>query len=175
MLNHDESFNESINHDELGIYDKWILSELNKTIKKVTEDTENLRFNTAIASMMEFLNSASKEESIGKDAAIAFTKLLSPYAPHLSEEVWSIYGNDKTISYETWPSFNEELCKESSVTLPVQVNGKLRGTIEVDKSASKEEVLALAKQLEGVVKYTEGKTIFKEIFVPGKIINLVAK
>ena len=148
---------------------------LHKTIKKVTEDTENLRFNTAIASMMEFLNSASKENSIGRDAALAFTKLLSPYAPHLSEEVWSIYGNDNTISYEQWPTYDEELCKESSVTLPVQVNGKLRGTVEVEKSATKEEVLALAKELEGVVKYTEGKNIFKEIYVPGKIINLVVK
>ena len=148
---------------------------LHKTIKKVTEDTENLRFNTAIAAMMEFINAASKEESIGKDAALAFTKLLSPYAPHLAEEIWEKYGFKGTISYEAWPSYDENLCKDTTVNLPVQVNGKLRGTVEVDKSASKDEVLSLAKELEGVIKYTEGKNIFKEIYVPGKIINLVVK
>ena len=125
--------------------------------------------------MMEFINAASKEESIGKDAALAFTKLLSPYAPHLAEEIWEKYGFKGTISYEAWPSYDENLCKDTTVNLPVQVNGKLRGTVEVDKSASKDEVLSLAKELEGVIKYTEGKNIFKEIYVPGKIINLVVK
>ena len=148
---------------------------LHKTIKKVTEDTETLRFNTAIAAMMEFLNAASKETSIGKDAALAFTKLLSPYAPHVAEEVWEKYGFKNTISYESWPTYDEDLCKETTINLPVQVNGKLRGTVEIDKSASKDEVLKLAKELEGVIKYTDGKTIFKEIYVPGKIINLVVK
>ena len=122
---------------------------LHKTIKKVTEDTETLRFNTAIAAMMEFLNAASKETSIGKDAALAFTKLLSPYAPHVAEEVWEKYGFKNTISYESWPTYDEDLCKETTINLPVQVNGKLRGTVEIDKSASKDEVLKLAKRTRG--------------------------
>ena len=146
---------------------------LHKTIKKVTEDTENMRFNTAIAAMMEWLNAAQKETSIGPEAAKALTLMLAPYAPHMAEEIWQRYGHTEPLTYASWPSFQESLCVEDSVTVSMQVNGKFRGTIEVAKTASKEEVLNLAKEQENVKKQLEGKTIRKEIYVPGKIVNFV--
>ena len=118
---------------------------LHKTIKKVTEDTETLRFNTAIAAMMEFLNAASKETSIGKDAALAFTKLLSPYAPHVAEEVWEKYGFKNTISYESWPTYDEDLCKETTINLPVQVNSKLGELLRSINRHQKTKCLNLQK------------------------------
>jgi leucyl-tRNA synthetase len=148
---------------------------LHKTIKKVTEDVENLRFNTAIAAMMELVNAAYKEPQIGCEAAKAFIKLLSPFAPHLTEELWSRYGATKTLAYESWPEYDENMVQEEQVTLSVQVNGKLRGTIEVGVDSAREDVLTKARSLETVQRHLEGKDVKKEIFVPGKIVNFVAK
>lgn len=147
---------------------------LHKTIKKVTSDTEQMRFNTAISSMMECLNAAYKEEGgISKDASLSMIKLLSPYAPHIAEELWQLYGQNESITYTAWPDYDESLTIEDSITMSVQVNGKLRGTMTVSKGVGKDEALSLAKQLSSVQKHLEDKTIRKEIFVPGKIINFV--
>ncbi len=146
---------------------------VHKTIKKVTEDTNNMRFNTAISTLMETVNQAYKESAISKDYALALTKLLSPYAPHIAEEIWQIYGYAESITYASWPSFDEQLCMENTVTLSIQVNGKLRGTVNVASDAPKKDVLDLAKRIETVSKHIQGKTIRKEIYVPGKIINFV--
>ena len=148
---------------------------LHKTIKKVTEDTDAMAFNTAISAMMELCNSAYKEKEISKSSAQAIIKLLGPYAPHAAEELWQRYGNKESVAYAPWPEFDPALCVENLVTISIQVNGKLRGTLEVAKTAEKDDVLGQARSLPSVAKFLEGKDIKKEIFVPGRIVNFVAK
>ncbi|MCX8063754.1 MAG: leucine--tRNA ligase [Candidatus Hydrogenedentes bacterium] len=153
--------------------DPKILKELHKTIKGVTEDIERLQFNTAIAKMMEFINSAYKTEKIDKEVGEKFILILSPFAPHIAEEIWERFGHNNTLAYEPWPEYDEELIKEDTIEIPIQVNGKLRGKIEVPINLSKDEIISLAKKSEKVIPYIENKTIVKEIFVPGKLINFV--
>ena len=148
---------------------------LHKAIKKVTDDTENLQFNTAISAMMELVNTAYKEPAINKADAEAMTLLLAPYAPHLAEEVWEKLGHSSTLAYIAWPKFDNSLVTEDTVTLSIQINGKLRGTLIVDKAAGKDDIIAQAKKSDGVEKHLEGKEIVKEIFVPGKIVSFVVK
>lgn len=148
---------------------------LHKTIKKVSEDTDGMRFNTAISAMMEFMNAAYKEDGLDNASAKTFTLLLSPYAPHLAEEMWQALGETEELSYVSWPKFDASLVVEDSVVVPIQVNGKVRGKIEIAKTAAKEDVLELAKKDSGVMKHLEGKNLVKEIYVPGRIVNLVVK
>jgi leucyl-tRNA synthetase len=150
------------------------LKLLHKTIKKVTHDYDNLRFNTAISQLMIFTNHCYKVGSVNKDTAKTFTLLLAPMAPHAGEEIWEILGGTKTLTYEAWPLFNEALAIDDTITVAVQVNGKLRATLEVEPSISQEEILAMAKADENVAKNLAG-TIVKEIYVPGKIVNFVVK
>jgi leucyl-tRNA synthetase len=147
---------------------------LHKTIKKVTDDIESMSYNTAISAMMEFVNLAYKETHLDRKTAETFALLLSPFAPHLGEELWSRLGRDKTLAYESWPNYDSSLIVEDSWVVSVQVNGKLRGTLEVSKTASQSEVLAMARALDSVQRNIEGKTVRKEIYVPGKIVNFVA-
>ncbi len=147
---------------------------LHKTIKKVTDDIESMSYNTAISAMMEFVNLAYKEPHVDKRTAEVFVLLISPFAPHIAEELWQRLGHAKTLAYEVWPSYDQSMIVEDSWTVSVQVNGKLRGTLEVSKTASQNEVLAMARALESVQRNIEGKTVRKEIYVPGKIVNFVA-
>jgi leucyl-tRNA synthetase len=147
---------------------------LHKTIKKVTDDIESMSYNTAISAMMEFVNLAYKEPHVDKKTAEVFVLLISPFAPHIAEELWQRLGHAKTLAYEVWPSYDQSMIAEDSWTVSVQVNGKLRGTLEVSKTASQSEVLAMARALESVQRNIEGKTVRKEIYVPGKIVNFVA-
>ena len=147
---------------------------LHKTIKKVTEDIDSMSYNTAISAMMEFVNLAYKEPHVSKSVCETFVLLLSPFAPHIAEELWSRAGHSNTLAYQPWPTFDAALVVDDSLTVSVQVNGKLRGTLEVSKSASQAEVLAAARALEAVQRNIEGKTVRKEIYVPGKIVNFVA-
>ncbi len=147
---------------------------LHKTIKKVTDDIEAMSYNTAISAMMEFVNLAYKETHMDRKTAETFTLLLSPFAPHMGEELWSRLGRTKTLAYESWPTFEQSLITEDSWVVSVQVNGKLRGTLEVSKTATQAEVLALARALDSVQRNIEGKSVRKEIYVPGKIVNFVA-
>jgi leucyl-tRNA synthetase len=146
---------------------------LHKTIKKVTSDIEEMKFNTAVSAMMIFTNHCVKEKKFSKETAATFALLLSPYAPHVGEEIWKLTGHNETLAYATWPEFNEALAKDDLITMAVQVMGKTRGTIEVPADISKEDFLIQAK--EKVAKHLEGKTIVKEIYIPGKICNFVAK
>ena len=150
------------------------LKVLHKTIKKVTQDYDNMRFNTAISTLMIFTNHCYKVGSVTKETAEIFTLLLAPMAPHLSEELWELLGHKKTLAYETWPHFDETLAKDDMITIAVQVNGKLRATLEVVPEISQEEILIMAKADENVAKYLTG-TLVKEIYVPGKIVNFVVK
>ena len=153
------------------------LKPLHEAIKKVTEDIEHLRFNTAISALMIFVNEANGWKVIPESVAIQFLKILNPLAPHITEEIWNRMGNEQSLAYEEWPEFNEEYLKEDSVNYPVQVNGKVRADISVpaEKAKDKDYVLNLAKEDENVAKYLAQGNLVKEIFVPGRIVNLVVK
>jgi leucyl-tRNA synthetase len=150
------------------------VKELHKVIKKVTEDIELMHFNTAISGMMIFVNHLYKAGKISHNTGEQFAKVLSPFAPHLAEEIWAFLGHEKSISLEAWPNFNPELAKDDLITVAVQVNGKTRGTFEVAADIAKEDLMAIIKGDEKIAKYLAG-TIVKEIYVPGKICNFVVK
>ena len=147
----------------------------NFTVKKVTNDYENMYFNTAISQMMIFINSATKENIIPKEYAEGFVKLLSPVAPHIAEELWNRLGHSDTITYESWPTYDESKLVDDEINLPVQVNGKVRATIKIPVDATQEQIKEIAHQAENVQAHLEGKTIVKEIYVKGKIYNIVVK
>lgn len=153
--------------------DDETLKQLHKTIKKVTSDIEDMKFNTAVSQLMIFTNHCSKSKKFSKNTASIFALLLSPLAPHMAEELWKITGHIETLTYQNWPDYDESLAKDDLITMAIQVMGKTRGTIDVPADISKEDFLAQAKTK--VSKYLEGKQIVKEIYVPGKICNFVAK
>ena len=148
---------------------------LHKTIKKVTEDTDSLNFNTAISAMMIFINDVSKLDKVSRSLWTDFVKLISVYAPHLGEELWEKLGNNNTIAYESWPQYNEEFCKDSECTIMVSINGKMRDKFTTPINTSKEELEKTALATEGAVKFMEGKTPVKVIVVPNKLVNIVIK
>jgi len=147
---------------------------LHKTIKRVTTDIEAFQFNTAISALMEFVNFASKD-GIDKETAKILVQLIAPMAPHLAEECWEALGGNYSVFDAGWPVFDAELAKDSTVTYGIQVNGKLRGTIDVSADAGKDEVLAQARAVPNVSKYLEEGKVVKEIFVQGKIVGFVVK
>ncbi len=159
--------------EKIGDDNKRIELLLHQTIKKVTEDIEKMHFNTAIAKMMELVNEMHKQESISNIQYSILLKILSPFAPHMCEELWSLMGNKKPLAYESWPEYNPELAKESEITLVVQINGKVRDNIlvpaDISESEAKEKVLASEK----VIKWLEGKTPKKVIYVKGKLVSIV--
>ena len=124
---------------------------------------------------MIFVNAVYKEAVFPKEYAEGFVKLLNPICPYMTEELWEQLGHSKTIAYEPWPTYEEELTKEDMFTMIVQVNGKVRGKIEVSMDTTKEEMESLSKELENVKKYIEGKEIVKIITVPKKLVNIVIK
>jgi len=154
--------------------DQTNVRELHKLIKKVTEDIENMHFNTAISAMMIFVNHIYKTGKVSKQTAGTFALLISPFAPHIAEELWSTLGHTKTLAYESWPTFDATLAKDDTITMAVQVNGKTRATFDVPADISKEDFFAMAKADAKLAKFLDG-TIVKEIYVPGKICNFVVK
>ena len=150
-------------------------TSLHKLIKKVTLDIDSMKFNTAIASMMAFVNEVYELGSITTDDFATFIKLLNPFAPHLTEEIWENMGNSTILSLEKWPSYDESKTVDDIVKIAVQVNGKLKATIDISKSISKEDAIATAKAEQKVLEAITGKEIVKEIYVPGKIVNIVVK
>ena len=147
----------------------------NETVKKVTEDYENLSFNTAISSLMIFINAVYKEEVFPKKYALNFLKLLNPIAPYITEELWNMMGNNNTISYEEWPNYDESKLVSETFELVVQVNGKVRGKITTSSETTEDEMKKLAKEIDNVRNHIDGKEIFKEIVVPKKLVNIVVK
>jgi leucyl-tRNA synthetase len=148
---------------------------LHKLIRKVGQDIEGMKFNTAIAAMMEFVNAAFKSGGIARSQAERFVLVLAPFAPHLGEELWQRLGHEQSLAHEPWPTYDEAMCVESTVEMPVQVNGKLRSRITVPADASQDAVLAAAEADEKVAAALAGKTVVKRIVVPGKLVNLVVK
>jgi leucyl-tRNA synthetase len=158
-----------------GNEDPEILKGLHQTIKKVEGDIENLRFNTAISAMMIFLNLAYKKGKVTKETVVTFTKILSPFAPHLAEELWNLRGNQKSIAYEPWPEVNEEYLKEDLFEYPVSFNGKLRFKIELPVTMGKEEIAKIVLADERAKKWLETGTLSNIIVVPNRIVNIVLK
>ena len=149
--------------------------KIHKAIKKVSSDIEAMKFNTAIACMMTLINEIYAVGKISKDDLVIFIKLLCPFAPHLCEEIWETIGGEGLLSLSQWPEYEESKTVEDSIEIGVQVNGKVRGTIVIPNGCAKEEALELAKKDERVASFLEGKTLVKEIYVPNKIVNFVAK
>jgi len=166
-------------YDEVEIVDEEpneeLLRTLHKTIRKVTEDTRDLAFNTAISQMMVLVNELYKEDVFPRSVAETFVKLLSPYVPHLAEELWEKLGHAPSISKVQWPVWDEELTFDANIEVVFQVNGKVRSKTMVEKGVSKETLLSLAKDDAKIRSWLEGKTIVKEIVVPDKLVNLVVK
>ncbi len=150
-------------------------SSLHKLIKKVTSDIDTMKFNTAIAAMMAFVNEVYECGTLTKNELETFIKLLNPFAPHLTEEMWQYLGNNTLVSLAKWPEYDESKTIDDTVKIAVQVNGKLKATIEISKTISKDDALATAKNEPKVAEFIAGKEIIKEIFVPGKIVNIVIK
>ena len=146
-----------------------------QTIKKVTDDTATLNFNTAISQMMIFINEVSKLPEVPKSMWADFVKVLSPYAPHLGEELWQKLGNNKTIAYEPWPTVNADFAKDDEVQIVVMVNGKLRDKFMAAPNTDQEELKSKAFTLDGVKKFTDGHEVVKTIVVPNKLVNIVVK
>ena len=149
--------------------------KIHKAIKKVSSDIEAMKFNTAIACLMTLINEIYAVGKISKNDLVIFIKLLCPFAPHLCEEIWETIGGEGLLSLSQWPEYEESKTVEASVEIGVQVNGKVRGTIVIPNGCAKEEALELAKKDERVASFLEGKTLVKEIYVPNKIVNFVAK
>ncbi len=155
-------------------YSKELESIIHKTIKKVTNDIETMKFNTAISALMIMLNEYDKVDTITKDDYVILLKLLNPIAPHITEELNSELGNNELFN-DGWPEYDEEKTIDNEVKIACSVNGKLRATITASKDANKDELLKIAKEQENIIKHIEGKEIIKEIVVPGKIVNIVVK
>jgi leucyl-tRNA synthetase len=155
--------------------DEETLKLLHKTIKKVTGDIEGLRFNTAISAMMVFINEMTKKDVRPIAVMKPFVLLLSPFAPHLAEELWSLLGGTTTLAYESWPAYDPALTIDDTIEIVLQVNGKVRDKIEVPRGAAKEDLESFARENEKVQQFTDGKTVVKVIAVPDKLVNIVVK
>ncbi len=156
-------------------YSAKLETSFHKTIKKVSEDIENMKFNTAIASLMALLNEIYDAGSITKGELKTYVKLLDPFAPHVAEEIWEQIGGEGLLAVAQWPDYDEAKTIDATIEVPVQICGKLRATITIAKDSTADVAIAAAKADEKVQEILEGKTIIKEIYVPGKIINIVAK
>ncbi|MGD0756329.1 MAG: leucine--tRNA ligase [Bacteroidales bacterium] len=159
----------------VGKEDPEILKGLHQTIKKVVGDIENLHFNTAVSAMMIFLNLATKKGKITTDTACTFTKILSPFAPHIGEELWQMLGNIKSLAFEPWPDFNEEYLKEDTFNYPVSFNGKMRFNIELPVNLTKEEIIKIVLADERAQKWIGNSKPSNIIVVPNRIVNIVIK
>lgn len=156
-------------------YTKELESKIHKTIKKVSEDYESLKYNTAIAALMALLNDFNDHGKITKADFKTYLILLNPVAPHITEELWEIMGFEGMLNESTWPKYEQEKIKDDVIEMPVQVNGKVRGTIVLNADDGQDQAREKAKENQNIMKYLAGKTIVKEIFVKGKIYNIVVK
>ena len=159
--------------DAPGTSEEALWKTLHKTTKKVVEDTEGMRFNTAISQMMIFVNEATSSKTLPKETLGLFTRVLAPYAPHIAEEIWNRLGCEGLVSIADFPVHDEALCTEDTITLIIQVNGKKRDNLDVPKNASKQELENLALAAPNAVKFMDGKEPKRVIVVPGRLVNIV--
>jgi leucyl-tRNA synthetase len=167
-------FGEKSNLTE-GTESKETLKILHQTIKKVGDDVEDMKFNTAISQMMVFTNHCYKAGKVTIETANTFYQVLAPFAPHLAEELWAMNGNTESVGIRSWPIFNPDFLTEEVVEYPVSFNGKVRFKLELPVSLTAKEVEEAVLKSEMTKKWTEGNTIVKIIVVPGKIVNIVIK
>jgi leucyl-tRNA synthetase len=160
--------------DETG-YRANIEAEMHRTIKKVTEDIEGLKMNTAIAALMSLMNTINATGAVTKDEFRTFIILLNPFAPHITEELWELCGFDGMLNQTEWPKFDEAKCVDATVEIVVQVNGKIRARLNVAADISAADAIALAKAEDAIVNEISGKTVVKELYVPKKLVNIVVK
>ena len=158
-----------------GGYSKALETPFHQTIKKVSADYDSMKFNTAIAALMTLINKIYDEGSLTKKELASFITLLNPVAPHITEEMWEMNGFDGMLCEQKWVEYDEEKTVEATIEIPVSVCGKLRGVVSVPADADKDAVIAAAKEDEKVQSFIAGKTIVKEIFVPGRMVNIVVK
>ena len=156
-------------------YSAALESAFHKTIRKVTSDIESMKFNTAIAALMALMNDISAKGSITRGELKTFLTLLNPFAPHITEEMWENAGFEGTMTYTAWPEYDEAKTVDKEIEIPVQVNGKLRSVLKIAADADKDTILAAAKADAKIVAFLDGKVPVKEIFVPGKMVNLIVK
>lgn len=171
IINGDGSLSEKISDEAQNVALEKVYHQ---TVKKVTEDFENLHFNTAISQMMVFINEGYKAEQLPKHYIEGFVKLLSPVAPHVTEEMWNRLGHQDTISYQPWPTYDESKLVEDEIEIVLQIMGKVRAKINVARDISKDELEKIALENETMQEWLEGKTVRKVIVVPGKLVNVVA-
>ena len=152
-----------------------IMRSLHKTIKKVTEDTATLNFNTAISQMMVYINDLSKLEALPREAWEPLVLIIAPYAPHLAEELWEKAGHEPSVANVGWPKYDEAMTIDDEIQIVCQINGKVRAKLMLPRDASKEQIIAAAKDNDNVKKYLENATVVKEIVVPGKLVSFVVK
>jgi leucyl-tRNA synthetase len=164
----------AVGSGELGdAMDKETEKLVHKTIRKVTSDIENLRFNTAVSAMMILTRRLAENSPPPRKGVEALVLLLAPFAPHLAEELWQRLGHRESVTYEPWPTFDEELCRDEVVEIAVQVNGRVRGRIKIAPDAPEDEARRMAEADPNVMQHTAGKPIKKFLYVPGKIVNLL--
>ena len=168
-------WNASANVNNEKGYSADLETAMHKTIKKVGQDFENLKFNTAIAQLMTLLIDFNKKGSVTEDEFRTYLILLNPVAPHITEELWQLKGYQGKISDAQWPLYEEEKTVDNEIDLPIQVNGKLRSTIRISVEASEDEIMERVNEDEAVLKHLEGKNIVKKIYIKGKIFNIVVK
>ena len=156
-------------------YSAQLESSFHKTIKKVSADIEEMKFNTAIAALMALINEIADRKSVTRGELKTFLLLLNPFAPHITEEIWEAQNFGGMLNQQQWPSYDEAKCVDASIEIAVQISGKIKSRITVPADASKEEMLALAKADSIIASILADKTIVKEIVVPGKLVNIVAK
>jgi leucyl-tRNA synthetase len=146
---------------------------LHKTIRKVSSDTETLQMNTAIAQMMIFTNDATNTASLPREIVTAFLRLLSPYAPHICEELWQRLGEGELIAHAEWPAWDPELAQDEMITIVVQVNGKKRDELQVSRDTDRDELESLALASENAQRFLDGKEPKQVVVVPGRLVNIV--
>ena len=159
--------------DSAGTTESTLLRALHATVKKVTEDTEGMRFNTAIAQMMIFVNEATAAATLPRELVHAFLRVLAPYAPHLSEELWARLGETELIATAPWPVHDEALCLEEAITVVVQVNGKRRDRIVVPRDIAPQALRELALNAPGAERSLQGRSPRRVVVVPGRLVNIV--
>jgi leucyl-tRNA synthetase len=160
--------------DESG-YRSELEGEFHRTIKKVTEDIEGLKMNTAIAALMSLMNSITATGKITKDEYKTFITLLNPFAPHITEEIWEMCGFPGMLNQTKWPEYDEAKCVDATVEIVVQINGKIRARLDVAADISAADAIALAKEQDAVKAEISAKTVVKELYVPKKLVNIVVK
>ena len=148
---------------------------LHQTIHAVKDDLNEMKFNTAISRLMEFINYFAHHESANVDIKLNLIKMIAPLTPHIAEELWEINGGGNSVFLESYPEFDSALAEKDSVTIAMEVNGKLRGNISVPKTVSKEDLLISAKEQENVSIHLKNKDVIKEIVVPQRLVNFVVK